>query len=334
MEMPPMTDRRALMIGSLAALASPALAQARPVRLIVPFPPGGAVDLLGRILAERLGPTLGTGVVVENRGGAGGLIGADAVAKGDKDGTVLGLVSVTILCAFPFMTARMPFNPRTDLAPVSQITDGALLCVVNAGNGPAARLDGFPLPHLLEPGQSGRCEDGQQRRRHLVAHQHRGDQPLRRAGILHVPYRGGGPAINDLLAGNIDIMFDVMPALMPHVESGALLAFAVSPNARLGAAAAGAGHGRIRRPRAWAAQAQHLERGDGARRDARGTRSRASRGAAGRCAHADFVERLKPLGYGTVSANAGRLTALIERETPHWRQLVEISGAGWNRATA
>ena len=128
-----MATRRALLLAPLAApLAAPAIAQPRPVRLIVPFPPGGAVDLLGRILAERLGPAFGANVVVENRGGAGGLIGADAVAKGDKDGTVLGLIGVTTLCAFPFMTSRMPFDPRTDLAPVSQVTDGALLCVVNA----------------------------------------------------------------------------------------------------------------------------------------------------------------------------------------------------------
>src|SRR5262245_41847192 len=97
--------RRSVLLATAGAVAAPALAQAqpvgggRPVRMIVPFPPGGAVDITSRLLAERLGPVLGQTVVVENRGGAGGLIGGDAIAKGERDGTVLGLVSATSYCA-------------------------------------------------------------------------------------------------------------------------------------------------------------------------------------------------------------------------------------------
>jgi tripartite-type tricarboxylate transporter receptor subunit TctC len=306
----------------------PALSQGRPVRLIIPFPPGGAVDLLGRILAERMGPALGSTVVVENRGGAGGLIGADAVAKGDKDGTVLGLIGVTTLCAFPFMTSRMPFNPRTDLAPVGQITDGALLCVVNAETARRRGWTDFRAlllwaranPDGVKMGSSG---SGTSSHINIEA-----INRFARAGILHVPYRGGGPAINDLLAGNIDIMFDVMPALMPHVESGRLLAFAVSSNARLALLPQVPGMGDF----ADLGLGQHNVSTWNAVMAPGGTPpeliARHHAALLAVAAMPDFVERLKPLGYGTVvSDTPAALTALIERETPHWRQLVEISGA-------
>ncbi|HZH47662.1 MAG TPA: tripartite tricarboxylate transporter substrate binding protein [Roseococcus sp.] len=325
-----MATRRALLIASLAtpALAMPALSQGRPVRLIIPFPPGDAVDLLGRILAERMGPALGSTVVVENRGGAGGLIGADAVAKGDKDGTVLGLIGVTTLCAFPFMTSRMPFNPRTDLAPVGQITDGALLCVVNAETARRRGWTDFRTlllwaranPDGVKMGSSG---SGTSSHINIEA-----INRFARAGILHVPYRGGGPAINDLLAGNIDIMFDVMPALMPHVESGRLLAFAVSSNARLALLPQVPGMGDF----ADLGLGQHNVSTWNAVMAPGGTPpeliARHHAALLAVAAMPDFVERLKPLGYGTVvSDTPAALTALIERETPHWRQLVEISGA-------
>ena len=325
-----MATRRALLIASLAtpALAMPALSQGRPVRLIIPFPPGGAVELLGRILAERMGPALGSTVVVENRGGAGGLIGADAVAKGDKDGTVLGLIGVTTLCAFPFMTSRMPFNPRTDLAPVGQITDGALLCVVNAETARRRGWTDFRAlllwaranPDGVKMGSSG---SGTSSHINIEA-----INRFARAGILHVPYRGGGPAINDLLAGNIDIMFDVMPALMPHVESGRLLAFAVSSNARLALLPQVPGMGDF----ADLGLGQHNVSTWNAVMAPGGTPpeliARHHAALLAVAAMPDFVERLKPLGYGTVvSDTPAALTALIERETPHWRQLVEISGA-------
>ena len=129
--MPMLMRRQAL---ALAAFPLPALAQLsgrRPLRIIVPFPPGGAVDSLGRILAERLGPVLGQTVIVENRAGGGGIVGADAVAKGPADGSVLGIVGAATLLATPAMQS-MPFDPMQDLRALTQITDSAVLCVVNA----------------------------------------------------------------------------------------------------------------------------------------------------------------------------------------------------------
>ncbi len=323
--------RRALLLSPLLAapaLASPALAQSRSIRLVVPFPPGGAVDLLGRLLAERLGPAMGATMIVENRGGAGGMIGADAVAKGEKDGTVLGLIGVTTLCAFPFMTARMPFDPKRDLAPVSQVTDGALLCVVNAETARRRGWGDFRAlvewsrrnPDQVKMGSSGA---GTSSHINIEAINRFAD-----AKILHVPYRGGGPAINDLVAGNIDMMFDVMPALMPHVEAGRFLALAVSSNQRLpflpevpamaDFAEIGLGRHGVNTWNALMAPAgtpaETIARQHAAVRQV--------------LAVPELVERLKPLGYATVASESpAALSALIEAETPRWRELVAISGA-------
>lgn len=325
-----MMMRRSMLLGASALpLAAPALhAQGRTLRLVVPFPPGGAVDLLGRIMAEKLAPVLGSSVVIENRGGAGGMIGADFLAKGDKDGTMIGLLGVTVVCAFPFMTSRLPFNPRTDFASVSQVTDGALMCVVNAEN---ARRNGWTdfrklvewsraHPEQVKMGSSGTGTSSHINIEAINA--------AANAKILHVPYRGGGPAITDTLSGTIDMMFDVMPALMPHVTSGRFVALAVSSHERLSIlpevpgmkdfADLGLGQHNVSTWNAVMAPggtpAAHLTRLHAAIRTI--------------AAQPDFVEKLKPLGYETVvSESPAALDGLIERETPVWQRLVQVSGA-------
>jgi tripartite-type tricarboxylate transporter receptor subunit TctC len=324
---------RRLALAATAALAAPAIhaqpiAGGRPVRVIVPFPPGGAVDITSRLLADKLGPVLGQPVVVENRAGAGGLIGADAIAKGDRDGSVIGLLGVTVFCALPHMHSRMPFDPIKDLSPISQLTDGALLCVVNAE---AARRHGWgdfrdlirwsrAHPDEVRMGSSG---TGTTSHLNIAAVNRFAD-----AKILHVPYRGGGPAINDLLSGTIDMMFDVMPALMPHVESGKFKALAVSSAEPLAIlpqipgmkSFADLGLGKLDVV-TWNAVAtaggtpapviQRLF-------DAIRTVSQ----------QPDFVARMRPLGYGTVVSDSPAAVAkLIQDEAPRWRELVEISGA-------
>jgi tripartite-type tricarboxylate transporter receptor subunit TctC len=326
-----MFPRRAL-LAAPALLALPAHAQqiagGRPIRLIVPFPPGGAVDLLGRILAERMQAVLGQNVVVENRGGAGGMIGADAVAKGDKDGSIIGLIGVTTLAAFPFMTQRMPFDPVRDLSPVTQITDGALLCVVNAE---AARRHGWTgfrelirwsraNPERVRMGSSGTGTSS-----------HINIEAINRAAnanILHVPYRGGGPAINDLVAGNIEMMFDVMPALMPHVEAGRFLAFAVSSNRPLSILPNIPGMGSFadlglgsHNVVTWNAIMAPSGVPDA-------TIARLHQAVRQVAAEPAFVQRLAPLGYGTVTSETPAVLAqLIQAERPVWQRLVEVSGA-------
>ena len=214
----PITRRLALAAG----LALPSLARAqsfpsRTVRIIVPIAAGGANDLIARMLAERLAPVLHQSVVVENRPGAGGNIGGQAVVQAEKDGHTLLLTSANVITANTYLYgARMPFVPLRDLAPVTNIGKGTLLmvCNSNARFRSAAELLAYAKAN---PGKISMGSSGTGTISHLYM-----EKVKRAAGvdITHVPYRGGGPAFADLLAGNIDIMFDVIPAMLPHIREG------------------------------------------------------------------------------------------------------------------
>jgi len=232
-----MIDRRSLF--GAAALTLPALSPARaqapafptrPFRLVVPFAPGGAVDLTGRFLGERLQASLGQNVVVENRGGAGGNLGADVVAKAEKDGHTLLLGSASILCANKFLYRRsMPIDPIRDLAPVTRVATGTVLLIVNADR-PWRRFDELVAAAKRDPGRITMGSSGTGTVSHLAL------ESLKRAAgidITHVPYRGGGPAFQDLYAGNIDMMFDVIPAAMPNVREGKFRPLAVGSAERI-----------------------------------------------------------------------------------------------------
>ncbi|WP_426956383.1 Bug family tripartite tricarboxylate transporter substrate binding protein [Muricoccus radiodurans] len=325
--------RRRSLLAAGTALAAPLPAGAqpvaggRPVRVVVPFPPGGAIDLLGRLIAERLGPALGQNVVVENRGGAGGILGADAVAKGPNDGTVIGVIGVSTLCAFPTLYNRLPFDPVRDLQPLTVITSGALLCVVNAETAQRNGWTDFRAminwskahPEQVKMGSSGTGTTS-----HLCIE---AVNAATGARILHVPYRGGGPAINDLLAGTIDMMFDVTPALVPHVESGKFKAMALSSQRRMDFLPTVPGMSEF--------HDLGLRDLDMVTWNALMTAPGTPEPVVARLVEAirqvarqpDFVARLKPLGYDTVlSENPAALAAQIQRETPVWRAIVERSG--------
>ncbi|MCX7932915.1 MAG: tripartite tricarboxylate transporter substrate binding protein [Rhodovarius sp.] len=227
--------RRALLGAALMGpcLATPLRAQGfptRPVRIIAPFPPGGAVDITARLLAERLQPILGQPVLVENRGGAGGNLGAEAVARAEPDGHTILLGTATILAANKFLYRRsMTFDPLRDFAPVTRVSTGTVLLVVNADR-PWRSFQELVAAARAQPGRITMGSSGTGTVSHFTL------ASLNRAAgieITHVPYRGGGPAITDLLAGSIDMMFDVIPALMPHVRSGRFRPLAVGSAERI-----------------------------------------------------------------------------------------------------
>ena len=229
-----MLRRRAILAAPLALAALPAKAQEtfpnRPVRLVVPYAPGGAVDITARMLAEKLQPMLGQTVIVDNRGGAGGNLGADVVAKAEKDAYTLLLGSASIFCGNKFLYRKsMPFEPLRDLAPVTRVTTGTVLLVVNAKK-PWKSFQDLVAAAKKDPGALTMGSSGTGTVSHLTI-----EKVKRAAGIdiTHVPYRGGGPAIQDLLAGNIDMMFDVMPAIIPHVKEGRFRALAVGSAERV-----------------------------------------------------------------------------------------------------
>lgn len=231
-----MPRRRALLIAPVLLAARPAPAQisaSRPLRLIVPNPPGGQSDTIARLYGEAIQATTGQAVVVENRSGANGLIAMDAVAKAPPDGLTTGLFSITLFTTLPAMMSRMPLDVDRDLSPITSVVTSTVLCAVTEQR---ARERGWTdframLEWARRPGHAltnGAASSGGAS--HLLT-----ATIARRSGadITVVPYRGGAPALNDLLAGNIDMAFDFMPALLPHVAAGRLRAMAVGSRERV-----------------------------------------------------------------------------------------------------
>lgn len=323
--------RRTLLAAAAAPLAAPALAQissSRPLRLVVPNPPGGQSDTIARLYGEAIQATTGQAVVVENRSGANGLIAMDAVSKAAPDGLTTGLFSITMFTSLPAMMARMPLNVDRDVTPITSVVTSTTLCCVRADR---ARQRGWTdLGAMLEwakkPGNeltNGAASSGGAS--HLLT-----ATIARRSGaaITVVPYRGGAPALNDLLAGNIDMAFDFMPALLPHVAAGTLKPMAVGANTRLPFlpdvpglgefAAYGIGDldlqswniltGPANLPPELVARTQDLLR-------------RAA-------AHPGLEERLRANGLLALPAlDAAATRARILADRPRWAEMVQISGA-------
>ena len=211
------------------ALSGMAHAQAefpsRPLTYVVPYPPGGAADVFARQLAQKLAERLGKPVVVENRPGANGNIGSEAVAKGPADGHTLLLGTASTLTINPHLYGRqMPYDPLRDLAPVSGTHEMANVLVVNVAT-PYRTVADVIAAARQKPGALAYASAGNGNTMHLA-----GEQFRMQAGIdlLHVPYKGGPPALNDVLGGQVPMMFNNLPAIVPLVKAGKLRALGVA----------------------------------------------------------------------------------------------------------
>ena len=210
-----------LLLALLALCAAAAGAQSfpsRPVRLIIPFPPGGTTDLVGRAFADQFSRVLGQSVVVDNRGGGGGSIGALAIAKSAPDGYTIGMATVSTHAVNPACNPKVGYDPLRDFIPITQLAASPHVILVNPSF-PARTFGEFLALLKANPGKysfatSGNCGTG-----HML-----GEQFKMAAGvaIVHVPYRGAGPALNDVLANHVPIMIDGLPSSMGHIGSGAL----------------------------------------------------------------------------------------------------------------
>ena len=216
---------------ALLALPSAALAQAgdstRSIRLVVPYAPGGPLDTTARALAERVRDTLGT-VVIDNKPGAGGNIGADAVAKAAPDGLTIGLAATATHAVNPWLYRRLPFDPARDFAGITQMVRVPNVLVMNADKAKSLNIDTLAdliayakaNPAKLNYGSGGNGSAG-----HLA-----GEMFKQRAGIyaLHIPYRGASPAQLALLAGEVDFNIDNLAAAAPNIRAGKIKALAVT----------------------------------------------------------------------------------------------------------
>ncbi|MBB6558947.1 tripartite-type tricarboxylate transporter receptor subunit TctC [Acidovorax soli] len=214
------------------ALAGPVLAQSfpnRPVTLVVPFPPGGGSDTGGRVIAEQLARRWGQPVVVENKGGAAGQIGADFVAKSKGDGYTLLLGNIGTQAINPSLYAKLPYDADKAFAPVSLIAELPLAMMVNPAV-PAKTPAEFIALAKAQPGKLSYSSSGAGGAPHLAAEMFK-DQTG--SFILHVPYRGGGPAIADLLAGHVQLSFMTALEASGHIKAGKLRALAMTGDKRL-----------------------------------------------------------------------------------------------------
>ena len=317
--------RRGLII---AGLAAPGLARAqrRPLRIIIPFPPGGAVDSLGRILADRLTPALEQNVIVENRVGAGGVVGADTVAKSAPDGTTLGIIGAASILAAPLLQASMPFDPMRDLMPVTQITDAAVLCVVNAEV--ARRQNWRSLSDMLataraRPGLIRMGTTGVATVSHLAL-----SAIAAGAGVefLHVPYRGGAEAVQAVLAGEVDGLCDLPSTLSPQLAAGRLVALTVSSRARLQFLPDVPGFGEVPALAGFDIRSWNMLMLAAGTPEAERQRLFAALTRIGR--DDGFRAALRPLSYDAVVSDSPEAAQrFIAEEAPRWRELVRLSGA-------
>ena len=210
-----------LLCVSLGAVAQPF--PSKPVRLIVPFPPGGAVDYYARAVQQRLQETLGQPILIENRSGAGGMVGADLVAKAAPDGTTLLVGNIASLAMNVGLYSKMTYDPRKDLTPI--IRTVAVNYVMAVHPSVPARSVKELIDHAkANPGKLSYGSAGSGSAPHLAT-----ELLKQRAGIdmLHVPFKGGGPMVADLLGGQIHIVIADQANLMPHVKAGKLRALAV-----------------------------------------------------------------------------------------------------------
>lgn len=223
----------ALLAATLSLASAATFAQdypSKPVRLVIPFPPGGTTDIVGRIVADKLGQNLGQPIVVENRGGGGGAIGAIEVARAAPDGYTIGMATVSTMAVNPACNPKLPYKSPDDFALITNLAAVPNVVAVNPTKVVAQSMGDFVRFLKANPGKlsyasSGTCGIG-----HMMGELFKVTSST---FMVHIPYRGAGPALNDVLAGQVEVFFDNVPSSLASIQGGKLRALAVASPKRL-----------------------------------------------------------------------------------------------------
>ncbi|WP_314324796.1 tripartite tricarboxylate transporter substrate binding protein BugE [Comamonas aquatica] len=225
-------NRRTCIGLAFALVGSAAMAQTyptKPIKLLVPFAPGGTTDIIARVMAEPLGRELGQTVIVENKGGGGGVIGALDTSRAAPDGYSLGIATVSTTATNPAINPKIPYNTLTDFTPVINIAATPNVLAVNPKFGPTNHKD-FLATLKASQGKFSYASSGTGGIQHMLMELYKS---LTGTFITHIPYRGAGPALNDTVAGQVPMILDNLPSALPFIKDKRLLPIAVAAPSRL-----------------------------------------------------------------------------------------------------